>query len=116
MRAVESVKVNGDLIDAILNKNKITAKEFSEKLHYSHSWWSVVRQKKEYIVPKRTAIMITNVLDIKWSDLVGESCPEKLPEIMTGRDFDGFVTILKNIDERLNLIEGKLDGLEWLKK
>lgn len=117
MRCKEMVRVNGDLVNSFLYKNRITQREFSKKLHYSDSWWSVVR-KKDYIIPKRTAILMADMFGFAWSDLVGEGVPEMVepPKVEAGDNFRDFVVLLQNIDKKLNRIEEQLNGLEWLHK
>jgi len=117
MRCKEMVRVNGDLVNSFLYKNKITQTEFSKKLLYSGSWWSVVK-KSDYNIPKRTAIMMADMFGFAWSDLVGEGVPEteEPAKVTCGDDIEAFVAILQNIDKKLNRIEEQLNGLEWLHK
>jgi hypothetical protein len=119
MKFKEQVKVNADIINAYLHRNKITAGEFSAKLMYTNSWWSARRSTKNFIVPKAAAMRMCDVFGFKWSELVGENPPQETkeqPKTAESDDLKTFMLILQNIDEKLTSIEEQLKGLEWLHK
>lgn len=118
-RAKESVRLNGDYINAYLHRNKITAKEFSQKLCYCDLWWTNKNCERRYIVPRLTALAMCDHFGFAWSDIVieqfhsSEDVPEQ-PEQNT--DVAEFIKILRNIDLKLTAIEQQLDKLKWLER
>ena len=122
----ERVKIDVDYINAYLHRNKFTASEFSKHLGYCSNWWAVLKSQKKSIVIKEAAQAMCEHFGFAWTDIVLEEYAtekkneqKKAPQKRTEQkrtDFDEFVRILSNIDEKLAYIEQRLEKLKWLEK
>lgn len=125
-RPKESVRIDGDYINAYLHRNDITAKEFSQKLLYCDLWWTNRKGKRQYVVPRAAAIAMCEKFGFQWKEIVleefhsGNDVPEKQEE---SAEVSDFAKILYNIDqklEELNVVlsafEQRLEKLKWLER